>query len=182
MGQDGMTTTEDEMQTGVYALNDGYVWRCSTCPDSSDTPTERERARDDYKAHRALCPGAVAAPKPPPQSSTSEKEKKVPAVKKKSAKKKATKKATKKKVAKKKVARKKGKKTWRFAIITSPKGREITPRVSKTGKLSSRAAKRLKMTHVPKWGRVQADTRQAALRLLRAGKGEWFSKAKGEPA
>ncbi|KKL52937.1 hypothetical protein LCGC14_2280430, partial [marine sediment metagenome] len=54
------------MQTGVYALNDGFLWRCPECSASADTPVDRESARNAFKTHRALCRGAVAtAPKPP---------------------------------------------------------------------------------------------------------------------
>ncbi len=119
----------------------------------------------------------TAAPKKGSKGTKKKVVKKKAVAKKKVAKKKA---APKRKAPAKKKAATSGKKLWRFGFVTSPKGREVNPRVSKTGHLSTRAAKRLKMKQVPKWGRIASTSRQAALTALKAGKGEWFTPAKGE--
>ena len=193
-----------QQQTGMFPQNGDWSWRCPKCVLECAKPgPDRETVRDDYKAHRAKCaginpvPAPAPNPKPPAESAEAPvveqqqqplpaaKEEVMPKVaKKKVTKKKATKKkATKKKATKKKATKKKVTgKLWRFAFIKGKSGREIVPRVSKEGKLTARAAKRTGVAQALKWGRVRAISRVAAVKLLRAGKGEWFTKAKGETA
>jgi hypothetical protein len=210
------------MQTGVYPLNNAWMWRCAKCDTAAEAPIpQRVEARAAYKAHRAGCrsgtPAAVPAdppqepittsPEPPTTEEPAEQQtpaepqspqedvvatKRTPAVKAKVTKKKATKaKATKKKATKAKVTKKKaGAKrittgaggVFRFAFVKGKKGQTVARAVNESGEFSSRVAERLGQKRASKWGRIKAANKDAAIAALKAEKGQWFTKSKGESA
>ena len=206
------------MQTGVYPLNNAWMWRCAKCDTAAKAPIpQRVEARAAYKAHRASCrsgtPAVVPADPPkdstspaPPTTETKDQEtpaepqlpkedvvatKKTPAAKAKVTKKKAT---TKAKTTKKKVATAAKKKAgakrittgaggvFRFAFVKGKKGQTVARAVNESGEFSSRVAERLGVKRASKWGRIKAASKDAAIAALKAEKGQWFTKSKGESA
>lgn len=172
--------------TGVYKNQEGaWTWHCPCCNAEAQSPvTNRAAARDAYKVHRlgTCTPGIPESTKTTTETTTANtqtltitaeakkgKERKVP--KKKTTKKKA------KTTAKKKVAAAKkqgGKPTWRFAFVDTKRG-TTTVWVSKKGEFTPARAEALGRKRAKRWGEVQAATRAEALKLLRAGKGNWFT-------
>lgn len=192
------------MQTGVYqdaggwSWPGGWTWRCAEC--GAVAPKllrSREDARTAYKEHRLKgCTQKTSAVVEIPSGGVVE-IKQESAVMNPTKKKTTKKKTTEKKVAKKKmkklakkttvkkVAKKKTTKgdaiLWRIGFGKNKNtGREVTPNVSKEGKIRPYQHERFGMKKVDRWVEILSPTRADALARARTGEGEWFGPGKAK--